>query len=79
MNHITATDAKNRFGQVLEQAQSGPVHVQKNGRDVAVVISPAEYQRLQDAATAPSVNPKVRQLLEDTMNRRKALYQALAK
>ena len=36
MSAISATDAKNRFGQVLESARTEPVHVQKNGRDVAV-------------------------------------------
>ena len=45
MAKITATDAKNRFGQVLEMARTEPVHVQKNGRDVAVVISPEEFER----------------------------------
>ena len=48
MSTITATDAKNRFGQVLEMARSEPVRVQKNGRDVAVVLSPEEFERYQE-------------------------------
>jgi len=35
MAKMTATDAKNKFGQVLEMAQAEPVAIQKNGRDVA--------------------------------------------
>jgi len=35
---MTATDAKNKFGQVLEMAQAEPVAIQKNGRDVAYVV-----------------------------------------
>lgn len=79
MNAINATDAKNRFGQVLEMAQAGPVHVQKNGRDVAVVLSAAEYGRLVEEGSAPRVNPRVKALLAESMERRKSLYEALAK
>ena len=32
MNEITAKDAKNRFGQLLDTAQRTPVRVTKNGR-----------------------------------------------
>ncbi|MEO6013348.1 MAG: type II toxin-antitoxin system Phd/YefM family antitoxin [Devosia sp.] len=63
MSSITATDAKNRFGQMLEMAQAEPVHVQKNGRDVAVVISPEEYSRLKVISEAPKVRPGVEELL----------------
>ena len=31
---ITATDAKNRFGQVLEQAQKRPVIIEKDRKSV---------------------------------------------
>ena len=79
MSNITATDAKNRFGQMLEMAQAEPVHVQKNGRDVAVVISPEEFRRLQDSATAPKVRPLVEDLLQKSVVRRRSLYEALAK
>lgn len=79
MAKMTATDAKNRFGQVLETARTEPVHVQKNGRDVAVVISPEEFQRLQEAVTGPKVRPAIEELLQRSVRRRKSLYQALAK
>jgi prevent-host-death family protein len=79
MSHITATDAKNKFGQVLDEAQREPVHVQKNGRDIAVVVSAAEYQRLQAASATPKVSPRVQQLLAESMERRKSVYEALAK
>jgi prevent-host-death family protein len=79
MSTITATDAKNKFGQVLDQAQLEPVHIQKNGRDVAVVISAAEYQRLSAANSDPKVSDRVRQLLADSMEKRRSVYEALAK
>ena len=79
MSAITATDAKNRFGQLLEMARAEPVHVQKNGRDVAVVLSPEEYARLTASAEAPRVRPAIEALLRRSIVRRKSLYEALAK
>lgn len=79
MSTITAIDAKNKFGQVLDQAQREPVHVQKNGRDIAVVVSAAEYQRLTAADTGSKVSPRVQQLLAESMELRRSVYEALAK
>ena len=78
MNY-SATDAKNRFGEVLEAARKGPVHVQKNGRDVAVVLSPEEYGRLRDGETKPKVNPLVEKLHRESIERFGKVYEALAK
>lgn len=76
---MTATDAKNRFGELLEMARKEPVHIQKNGRTVAVMLSPEEYQRLSERNMAPKVRPAVDELLERSIQRRRSLYQALAK
>jgi prevent-host-death family protein len=76
---ITATDAKNRFGQVLEMARTEPVRVQKNGRDVAIVISPEEFARYQAATARPKVRSAVEELLQRSIDKRKSLYEALAK
>ncbi len=46
MVHIRATDAKNHFGSLLDQAQHGVVLIEKNGRSVAAIMSNEEYQRL---------------------------------
>lgn len=54
MSKITATNARQKFGQFLEMAQTEPVHVQKYGRDVAVLVSATEYRRLKKSA--PSIN-----------------------
>ena len=48
MKETAATDAKNRFGQLLEMAMSEPVAIEKKGRRVAVLLSFAEYQRLTE-------------------------------
>jgi prevent-host-death family protein len=44
--NVTATEAKNRLGQVLEQAQSKPVFIEKAGRPHSVVISSKRYAEL---------------------------------
>ena len=43
---ITATDAKNRLGEYIEQAHREPVRVQKSGRNSVVIVDSAEYDRL---------------------------------
>lgn len=42
-------------------AQSEPVRVQRQGRDVAVVLSPEEFRRLSEAARG-KVSPAVERL-----------------
>ena len=79
MTVMTATDAKNRFGQMLEMAQKEPVRIQKNGRDVGVVLSPEEYRDYEAARQSARVRPAVDALLKKSIARRKSLYQALAK
>lgn len=44
--NLTATEAKNRLGTVLEQAQRGPVFIAKSGRPHSVVISVEQYDAL---------------------------------
>lgn len=44
---ISANDAKQSFGQMLDAAQREPVVIQKHNRPAAIVISTAEYDRLR--------------------------------
>jgi antitoxin Phd len=43
---ITATEAKNRFADLVDLARIEPVTITRNDRAVAVVLSPTEYARL---------------------------------
>jgi prevent-host-death family protein len=54
--HVTATDAKNRFGYLCAQAKAEPVIVEKDGRPDSVIVSYEEFQALKLAASrkAPS-------------------------
>lgn len=47
MMRITATDAKNRFGQVCAEAKRGPVFVEKAGRIDTVILSVDQFEALQ--------------------------------
>ncbi len=50
MKEMAAKDAKNRFGRLLDAAQSAPVRVTRNGRSVGVMMSVQQYERLRGAA-----------------------------
>ena len=50
MRTISAIDAKNRFGQLLDAAQREPVTVTKKGRPAAVMLSVEDYERIRGAA-----------------------------
>ncbi len=43
---ITATEAKNRFADLVDLARTEPITITRNDRAVAVVLSPTEYSRL---------------------------------
>ena len=46
MTEISATQAKQKFAALLEAAQRGPVRIQRHQRDVAVLVSAEEYERM---------------------------------
>ena len=47
MKTVAATEAKNRLGAILDDAQREPVVIRRQDRDIAVVLSMAEYERLR--------------------------------
>ncbi len=49
MKTIPATQAKNRLGAVLDAAQREPVVIRRQDRDVAVILSMADYERMRSA------------------------------
>lgn len=78
MRSFPASEAKNRFGQLIDMAQAGPVRVQRQGRDVAVVMSPEEFRRMAEAARG-KVNPAVERLHAESAKRWASVYEVLAK
>ena len=61
---ISATDAKNRLGQVLEEAQRAPVFIEKAGRRHSVVISSERYEQLLRVASHESLAQRRRRFNE---------------
>ncbi len=47
MRYVSATEAKQRFAAVLDAAQSEPVVIRRQNREVAVVLSLKEFERLR--------------------------------
>ena len=47
MKRVAATEAKNRLGAILDEAQREPIVIQKQDRDVAVVVSMAQFERMR--------------------------------
>jgi len=45
--HITATEAKNRFGSICALAKREPVFVEKSGQVDTVILSADQYRALQ--------------------------------
>jgi len=48
MKSISATDAKQKLAALLDTAQREPVMIRRHERDVAVLLSAKEYERLRD-------------------------------
>ena len=47
MRYVSATDAKQRLAALLDAARREPVVIRRQKRDVAVILSPQEYDRLR--------------------------------
>jgi len=47
MKAVTAKDAKNRFGELMDTVQREPVSIEKHGRPVAVVLSEVAYEKMK--------------------------------
>ena len=50
MRRVSARDAKNHFGELIDTARATPVAVEKHGRAVVIVLAVEEYERLVLAA-----------------------------
>lgn len=44
---LAAAEAKNSFGKMIDLAQREPITIEKKGRAIAVVLSIADYKRLE--------------------------------
>lgn len=49
MRSVSATEAKQRFAAIIDAAQREPVRIRRQNRDVAVILSAEEYDRIRGA------------------------------
>lgn len=55
MKTMSAKDAKNGFGLLLDTARAEPVTIEKHGRPVVVVVAAEVYERLAGKAAKRGV------------------------
>jgi prevent-host-death family protein len=68
MKSVTATDAKQRLAALLDAAQREPVLIRRQNRDVAVIMSAEEYQRIRKANVAELLRTMDRMSEQATAN-----------
>ena len=79
MKTISATEAKQRFGEVLDDVRDGPVTIQKNGKDAAIILTPEEFdRRIRSGRDSSGVSAKVRDAHREMMRRYDADFRKLA-
>lgn len=77
MRYVSASEAKQRLAAILDAVQREPVTIRRQNREVAVVISPLDYQRLTTTNVAEfqrfcdrvSEAAKARGLTQDELDR----------
>jgi prevent-host-death family protein len=47
MKSVTTTEAKDNLEEILDEAQREPIVIRRQDRDIAVVLSMADYERLR--------------------------------
>jgi len=51
MKTVSAREAKNAFGLMIDTSRAGPLLIEKHGRGVVVVVAVEEYVRLTGNST----------------------------
>jgi prevent-host-death family protein len=59
MKTMSAKDAKNSFGRLIDTARAEPVLIEKHGRGVVVVVAVEEYERMKQSGSLTSDNEKL--------------------
>lgn len=65
MKTMSAKDAKNGFGLLIDTALVEPVTIEKHGRPVVVVLSIEEFERLEAANEKASERNRTKQNTSD--------------
>ncbi len=55
MRTITVTDARKRFGALLNAVRQEPIRITRRNRNVVVVVSPEEYKRISGIESVDAI------------------------
>lgn len=66
------------FDDIEARIEHQPVHVEHEGVELAVVLSPTRYRELLMRGRSGGTNPVVMELLDQSIKRHGAIYRALA-
>lgn len=78
MHRLTTDQALSDFDAVIEAAQSEPVEIVRDGKGVAVVLSPQALRTIL-SRQPQGPRPDIEKLMQDSMRRFGGVYTALAK
>jgi prevent-host-death family protein len=68
MKTVAATEAKNRLGAILDDAQREPVVIERQNRPIAVVLSMAQYERMRTSSIRAFLDARDRLAAEAAKN-----------
>lgn len=79
MRKVSKEECGSRLGEILNSlAEDGPVAIQHDGEDVAIVLTPDLFSALTEPFPA-NVNPRVVSLLRKSLVERWQVYKALSR
>lgn len=64
MQRMSAREAKNGFGRMIDTARAEPVAIEKHGRPVVVVLAVEKYERLVKGTSARARSSAVKMTKE---------------
>ena len=79
MRKIDIGDGTQLVSAIKEHLPDGAIHLHDGERELAVVLSPERYQELLMKGVEGNVRPLVVELLDESIKKHGAVYQALAK
>lgn len=75
---LTFKQASTDFDRAVAATSEGPVYIESEGKDVAVLLSPEQYAALAVGA-ARIARPELERLMAASIARHGSVYQALAR
>ena len=79
MRYVKVTQLDDLAADIAAGKVGTVTHIQNDGTDVAVVLSPERYRELLMQGVPPNVRPEIVELMHESIRERGKVYEALAK